>query len=142
MLAGSLFLYHEADESEVINLYGNFFQGNPDPYQQRLDAMQRQMIPRLDIIHVNGENGARSFRMAPNSNALLLDDSAPVVWLVQSDGAGYHTATPYTIAPMEQVQPEDTIKAFETRLSRLEAMINESYSQQTGTEQSRTAATE
>ena len=102
--------------------------------------MQRQMLPRLEIIHVNGENGARAFRMAPNSNAILLDDTGPVVWLVQSDGAGYHTATPYTIAPMEQAQPEDTIKAFETRLSRLEAMINESHAQQIGAEQPRTGA--
>lgn len=119
-------------------MYNNYPYQPQDPYQQRLDSMQRQMLPRLDIIHVNGENGARAFRMAPNSNAILLDDTAPVVWLVQSDGAGYHTATPYTIAPMEQVQPEDAIKSLENRLSRLEAMINESHAQQTDQEHPRT----
>ena len=121
-------------------MYNNFFPSNPYPYADRLNTMQQQALPRLDIIHVNGENGARAFRMAPNSNAILLDDTAPVVWLVQSDGAGYHTATPYTIAPMEQVQPEDTIKALEARLSRLEAMINEPHAQQTGTASTDTAA--
>lgn len=120
-------------------MYNNYYPA-PDPYQQRLDSMQRQMLPRLDIIHVNGENGARAFRMAPNSNAILLDDTAPVVWLVQSDGAGYHTATPYTIAPMVQAQPEDTIKSLENRLSRLEEIINESHAQQIGAEQPRTGA--
>ena len=111
-------------------MYNNFYP-TPDPYQQRLDTMQRQMLPRLDVIRVNGRNGAEAFRMAPNSSALLLDETASVVWLVQSDGAGYHTATPFAISPMQQAQPEDMYKSLDERLSRLEAMIHESHSQQT-----------
>lgn len=111
-------------------MYNNYYPA-PDPYQQRLDSMQRQMLPRLDVIRVNGRNGAEAFRMAPNSSALLLDETASVVWLVQSDGAGYHTATPFAISPMQQAQPEDMYKSLDERLSRLEAMIHESHSQQT-----------
>lgn len=111
-------------------MFNNYY-SNPYPYQERLNAMQQQGLPRLEVIRVNGKPGAEAFRMAPNSSALLLDETAPVVWLVQSDGAGYHTALPYTIAPMEQRQPEDIMKNLETRLSRLEAMINESHPQQT-----------
>ncbi len=111
----------------------NSYMGNysptmmPNPYQARLDALQQpQMQPmqRYDIIHVNGENGARSFRMAPNSQCLLLDDTAPIVWLCQSDGAGYHTVTPYQIAPY-QSQPEPDYNALNQRITRLEEMFNE-----------------
>ena len=111
-------------------MYNNYY-ANPYPYQDRLNAMQQQALPRLDVICVNGRPGAEAFRMAPNSSALLLDETAPVVWLVQSDGAGYHTATPYAISPVEQTQPEDMMKSFDARLSRLEALINESHPQQT-----------
>lgn len=100
--------------------------------------MQQQALPRLEVIRVNGKHGAEAFRMAPNSSALLLDETAPIVWLVQSDGAGYHTAQPYTISPVEQRQPEDILKNLEIRLSRLEEKINESHAQQA----EQTAATE
>ncbi len=114
-------------------MYGsNYFNGyvpNAYPYQARLDAMQQQqpqmqIQQRYEIIHVNGENGAKSFRMAPNSQCLLLDDTAPIVWLCQSDGAGYHTTTPYQIAPY-QAQPEPDFNSINERLTRLEAMVNE-----------------
>jgi len=31
--------------------------------------------PKYEVIRVNGENGARNFRMAPNSSMLLLDET-------------------------------------------------------------------
>ena len=76
---------------------------------------------RTEIIHVNGENGARAFQMMPNSQALLLDDTAPIVWLAQTDGAGYKTITPYEIKPIEQKEP---IKSLEERIERIERMLN------------------
>lgn len=77
---------------------------------------------RTEIIHVNGENGARAFQMMPNSQALLLDDTAPLVWLAQTDGAGYKTITPYEIKPFEQKEP---IKSLEERIERIERMLND-----------------
>lgn len=56
---------------------------------------------KQEVVRINGQNGAQAYQLAPNSSALLLDVSAPLVWLVQSDGAGYKTCTPYTIAPYE-----------------------------------------
>ena len=78
---------------------------------------------RTEIIRVTGENGARALQLAPNSNALLLDDTAPIVWLVQTDGAGYKTITPYSITPY---QAEETIdlKTIEKRLNKLEERLN------------------
>jgi hypothetical protein len=93
--------------------YGN-------PYQDRLNAMQ----PRLEIVTVNGEPGARAYPMPPNSRTLLLDENAPIIWLAQTDGAGYKTVTPYTITPYQQEEPVDA-KSLEARIKRLEDMINE-----------------
>ena len=48
-------------------MYNNYY-ANPYPYQDRLNAMQQQALPRLDVIRVNGRPGAEAFRMAPNSS--------------------------------------------------------------------------
>lgn len=98
---------------------------NPYPYQQRLSMLDQ---PRYEIIHVNGENGARALQMAPNSNALLLDDTADLIWLAQTDGAGYKTVTPFSIAPYQPAPPV-SIDALEERIARLEAMLNEQNTQ-------------
>lgn len=74
------------------------------------------------VIRVNGENGARSLQLPPNSSALVLDETAPLVWLCQSDGAGYRTVIPYKIEPYKPVTQE----SLEERLNRLEARC-ESY---------------
>ena len=82
-----------------------------------------QSLPRQEIVRVNGENGAKAYQMAPNSSALLLDESAPLVWLIQTDGAGYKTAVPYTITPY-QAQKEPNLNSLEERIQRLEDMLN------------------
>lgn len=82
-----------------------------------------QNLSRQEIVRVNGENGAKAYQLAPNSSALLLDESAPLVWLVQTDGAGYKTAVPYTIAPY-QAEPTPDYNSLEERIRRLEDVIN------------------
>lgn len=78
--------------------------------------------PQQSVIRVNGENGARALQLPPNSSALVLDETAPLVWLCQSDGAGYRTVTPYHIEPFKQVTQE----SLDERLKRLEEKC-ESY---------------
>lgn len=75
------------------------------------------------IIRVNGRNGAKMFQMPPNTQALLLDETAPLVWLAQTDGAGYKTLSPYKIEPYQPEAPVDA-KALEARVKRLEEMLN------------------
>ena len=101
------------------------------PYQSRLSAMENAQIPRYEVIHVNGENGAKALQMAPNSNVILMDDTAPIVWLAQTDGAGYKTVTPYTISPY-QPEPAVDVRPLENRIKRLEEMLNESYAVNAG----------
>lgn len=92
---------------------------------------QTQNFPqKQEIVKVNGENGAKAYNMMPNSSALLLDVTQPLVWLVQSDGAGYKSVTAYEIKPYTQ----ENISSIEERLSRLEEIVN-AKSNSTGNEQ-------
>lgn len=76
------------------------------------------------IVRVNGENGARAYALAPNCSALLLDNTAPLVWLVQTDGAGYKTVTPFKIEA-HTVPQAHGIEELAARLEKLEGLINE-----------------
>lgn len=104
--------------------------GNPQPYAYPAPAagfapwgQNQTQLQRMEIIRVNGENGARAFQMAPNSSVMLLDESAPLVWLAQTDGAGYKTVTPYTITPY-QAAPAPDYSSLVSRIERLEGMLN------------------
>lgn len=114
-------------------MYEQYGYGQPMQPMQPMQQMQgrqdwqRSMMarnaPKCEVIQVNGENGARAFVMAPNSSALLMDTTAPIVWLCQSDGAGYHTQTPFHIEPWQPEKPVD-VKTLEERIARLEAKLN------------------
>lgn len=93
-------------------------------FGQWVPDMLQRMPARYEIVHVNGKNGAEALQMMPNSNAIVMDDTAPLVWLCQTDGAGYKTVTPYTIAPCHEKPPVD-VSSLESRISRLEEMLNE-----------------
>ena len=108
----------------MANYPYNIAPNYPNPFGNRFETMQA--APKYEIIHVNGRNGAESFRMATNSQCLLLDDTAPIVWLCQSDGAGYHTVTPYRIEPY-QAEPAPDYTTLEKRIKRLEELLNESH---------------
>ena len=77
---------------------------------------------RVKISRVNGENGARAYQLPPGSETLVLDETAPIVWLIQTDDAGYKTVTPYDVSP-HVVEPEPTSKEFETRLDSIDQRL-------------------
>ena len=96
----------------MTDLYGNNMWGN---YQSR-----PSMLPRLEVIKVNGEAGARAFNMAPNSSQFLADTTnANRIWLAQTDGGGYLTVTPLDVAIPQPVSPPD-FSSFEERINNLE----------------------
>lgn len=100
-------------QNPYINPYGI-----PQPVIQPV-AQQTQ------VVRVNGENGAKAYNLGANSSALLLDESGLMVWLVTSDGAGYKSVSAYDIAP-HQSQPTPDFGNLETRIKRLEEIINDS----------------
>ena len=101
-------------------------QYNPYAYPQ---IQYPQTAPqKMEVTRVNGRGGAEAFVLAPNSSVVLLDESAPIIWLKTTDGAGYPTLTPYDIAPHKEPEAINTqnIQSLEERISRLESIVNES----------------
>lgn len=94
-------------------MYGNY---TPNLYGSLYGQNMHQ-----EIVHVNGENGARAYQLAPNSNILLLDDTAPLVWLCQTDGAGYKTVTPYSITPYTPKVAD--VSSLEEKVAKLQEKI-------------------
>ena len=104
-------------------MYENFWQPYMTPYQTRYNAQQQAFNAKLEVIRVNGKNGAEAFQMPPNSSIILLDESAPLIWFKMTDGAGYPTLTPYRIEPVKsELAPE--VSSLEARIKRLEERLN------------------
>ena len=105
------------------------YNGFQNPYMpgyqfaQNFNPVQQPTQP-VQVVRVNGRNGAEAYTIGPNSSALLLDESGTLVWLVTSDGAGYKTIAPYDITP-HQAAPAPDFGNLETRISKLEAFVNE-----------------
>jgi len=85
-----------------------------NPYQPYMNNQQ--------IIRVNGENGARAYQMMPNSSALLLDESAPRLFLASTDGAGYKSISAYKLEPYESPS-EISLSSLAERIEKLEQEI-------------------
>lgn len=81
------------------------------------------------IIKVNGENGARAYQMMPNSSALLLDETAPLVWLKETDAVGYPSLSAFKIEPYTP-EPKPDLKQLMERLISLEERLNSNEQQQ------------
>ena len=83
----------------------------------------RPTLPQQQVIQVNGKASVDTIQLAPNSSVLVMDTSAPLVWLCVSDGVGRVTATPYDIAVHEE-KPAIDAGSLEERLIKLEqAMV-------------------
>lgn len=88
----------------------------------------QQPVPQMQVTKVNGAGGANAFSMGPNSSALLLDASGTMIWAVTTDGAGYKTVAAYDIIPHKN-QETITYEGLESRIKKLEDMINDRYSE-------------
>ena len=96
---------------------------NPYGYAQQLPQMQQPTLQSQQVVRVNGENGAKAYKIGANSSAMLLDESGTMIWLVTSDGAGYKTVSAYDIKPHEQA-PAPDYGTLESRIKRLEEIID------------------
>jgi len=81
------------------------------------------ILPHYELIKVKNEESARQFRMGPNSDALLLDEREPILYHVQTDGAGYVDVMSYDLIPRVKAQPID-INQLAQRISQLEETLN------------------
>ena len=77
-------------------------------------------LPAQQVIQVNGKASIDTMQMAPNSSVLVMDTTAPIVWLCVSDGVGRVTATPYDVSKHIDPPAPDSVEA---RLAGIEAAI-------------------
>ena len=86
------------------------------------------VLPAQQVIQVAGRQSIDTLQMSPNSSVLIMDTSAPIVWLCVSDGLDKVTATAYDITVHQDTPPFDIAgfaKNVETRLKELEKQIKE-----------------
>ena len=96
--------------------YGNF------PLQWPQYPAPRPQLPQQQIVQVSGQDSLSQIQMAPNSSLLAMDQGAPIVYLVQTDGVGKVSWTAYDIAPHKdkaQIHQE----SMDARLSALEQAV-------------------
>ena len=97
-----------------------------DPYTGRPIYVPKN-ARQQDITSVNGKAGAQAYAMGPNSKALLLDSTAPLLWVKVTDGAGYATLDGYDLVPHVEKTPEDAAKDMvadlDKRLTKIETLL-------------------
>lgn len=106
-------------------MYNNF-PGYQMPYfnYQSPSAVQPSVqLQQEQVTQVNGKASVDQIQLAPNSSKLVMDSTAPIVWLCVSDGVGRVTATPYDITEHKDAPPID-VSNLEMRLANVEAYIS------------------
>lgn len=93
------------------NAYQSAIMGNPN------------MLPPQQVLQANGRTSINALRMSPNSSALILDTTAPIVWLCTSDSLGNVTAQPYDIT-LHKDAPVPDVSTLETRLAAVETGLS------------------
>lgn len=117
-----MYPYQNPYQAAQMNPYQQF-NANLTSYGQYGQQPSQNTSLRSEVIRVNGRNGAEAYQLAANSSILLLDESAPIVWLKTTDGAGYPTITPYSITPY-QPEPQIDVKSLEARVASIERTVS------------------
>lgn len=79
-------------------------------------------LPQQQVLRAHGKASIDQMRLAPNSSVLVLDETAPIVWLCTSDGIGNVNAQAYDIA-LHQEKPPIDLSTLEQRIAAIEAMM-------------------
>ena len=103
----------------------NQYQRNSQPMNYQQPMMNPQMQQGQKIDRVNGREGADAYFLMPNSEALLLDTKDPIVWLKQTDSAGYGTVTGFTIMPLKENANNEQydFSSLERRVTEIEQLL-------------------
>lgn len=103
-------------------MYGNYFNPYTGYPQSNYSNYTNQ---QQSIVKVNGRTGAESYNMPVNSQALLLDESNPIVWLVQTNEFGFKTINGFDLTPHAEQKTDTGMKSIEDRLKKIEEMLYE-----------------
>ena len=93
-------------------------------YQNQMfqGRQQPNVLQPQQVLQANGKSSIDALRMAPNSSVLIMDNTAPIVWLCTSDGLGNVTPVPYDISPHKDPPPVD-MQGLETRVANMEGIL-------------------
>ena len=91
------------------------------PQQQPMIPQQQSILPAQQILKANGKASVDAVKMLPNSSVLIMDTTAPIVWMCVSDSLGNVTSTPYDVAPHKEQEPQTSL---EDRLAAVEDSVN------------------
>ena len=100
-------------------MYSPFYQG----YQGLQNFQQYQnVLPQQQVLKAKGKASIDTLRLAPNSSVLVLDETAPIVWLCTSDGVGMVSAQAYDIT-VHQDEPPVDMANIEQRITAIEQTL-------------------
>lgn len=115
-------------------MYYNYPQPQNNYLQQYMPAQQQSnKLPPQQIVRARGKESVDRIEMYPNSSALILDETAPIVWMCVSDGLGNVTKSPYDVTPHVDEPPvnidslEQRLTSLEHTFHKMEERLNESY---------------
>lgn len=101
-------------------MYG-FQQPFQNPYaagqiaQQRIAQMPQAQNPYApapqpsDLLMVNGRESVDAFAMPPNSRALLVDSTRPLIYLKETDAAGMARVETFNVSPASDAPAEEYV---------------------------------
>lgn len=90
------------------------------------------------VIEVSGRAGAEAYPLGAESSALMLDTTAPILWVAKTDSGGYKTLTAFDIKEHDEQKQEDVIKSLEDRIKKIEERLNGKSNNQDVKQQRRT----
>ena len=107
------------------------------PYQPQIapflpgfqpQAPAANVLPQQQVLQANGKASIDALKMAPNSSVLIMDTTAPMVWLCTSDSLGNVTPAAYDITPHKEAPQPDSIEArlaaVEEKTSQILEVLN------------------
>ena len=102
------------------------YQPYPQQFQPNYQTMvnQQPTLPQQQILQANGKASVDAIKLAPNSSVLVMDTTAPIVWLCVADGLGTTKATAYDITLHQDAPPVD-MGSIEQRLANVENKLKE-----------------
>ncbi|MBR3645979.1 MAG: hypothetical protein IKN54_06135 [Lachnospiraceae bacterium] len=104
--------------------------GMPNTFNNSYQASSNKLPPQ-QIIKAKGKDSIDRIEMYPNCSALILDETAPIVWMCVSDGLGNASKIPYDISahvekpPVDMDTIENRIKQLEDTLEKIEVRLND-----------------
>lgn len=125
-------VWYDKITERVMYMYGMYGYPQPSYYdyirqsmgQTQQPTQQANVLPAQQVIQVAGRQSIDTLQMSPNSSVLIMDTSAPIVWLCVSDGLGKVTATAYDITLHQDTPPFDIAGFAESVEGRLKELEN------------------